>query len=124
MISNSLQLSLSLLLRSLRPQPTHNCPCVEVARVTSHFQRQPQRRFMGKGEINRHHANHAVCDTVQDDCLAQDLWIRAEPAAPNLVTEQNNAIAAVPFLLWQKRPPHRRVYLEHRKETRRNIGSR
>jgi hypothetical protein len=51
--------------------------------------RQPQ-SSVRKREPGRHDANHATFDSVQSDCLSQDIRIRRKTAAPEFVAKQNN----------------------------------
>src|SRR5277367_3993807 len=70
----------------------------------------------GKLEFARHHADDLVRLAVEENLLAQDMNVAMETAAPRLVAENCQLLAAL-ILLLSKGAAHQRRNAEHRKDT-------
>jgi hypothetical protein len=69
----------------------------------------------GKLEFARHHADDLVGLAVEQNLLAQDMNVAMEAAAPRLVTQNRQLLAAL-ILLLRKGATHQRRNAEHRKD--------
>src|SRR4026207_455754 len=62
------------------------------------YERRPQQRLFRLLESLRHDAHHGAALTVQPQLLADDVWICAKVALPQLVRE-HDAVGAIAFVI-------------------------